>query len=160
MPAPGIDVKLRDSPLAPGTVDIQLDSTGDIAHEDSWDTAIYVSLFTDARATEDQMPIPERRRGWGGNERTPGQQMGGLLWLFEQPRMDRDLANALEDAADGALQWMVTEGYARSVKSTVTLINTERLNLAIRIVHVDGRVEEPLFELWENTGKTFLQEVA
>lgn len=155
-----MDVKLRESPLAPGVADLQLDANGDIAHEESWDTAIFVSLFTDARAEPHQVPVPERRRGWGGNERTPGRQMGGVLWLFEMPRMDRRTANAIEDAAELCLAWMVKEGYATRVKAVATLVDTTRLDLEITITYPDSPVETRLYELWENTGKTFFQEVA
>lgn len=155
-----MDVKLRESPLAPGVADLQLDANGDIAHEESWDAAIYVSLFTDARAEAHQVPVPERRRGWGGNERTPGQQMGSLLWLFEMPRMNRRTANAIEDAAEGCLAWMVKDGYATTVKAKATLATTERLDLEIVITYPDAPVETRLYELWANTGKTFFQEVA
>lgn len=138
-------------------MDLQFDGDGDVAHGETFDTSIVVSLGTDARATAAQMPIPERRRGWIGNDRTPGQEMGGLLWLFEQARLNGATALGIEDIASNALSWFVDEAFATSVVPTAVLQkNANLLLLGIQITHTNGDVEDRYFELWANTGRTFL----
>lgn len=151
----GIDVKLVRSTIVPGVFDLQLDAAGDIATEDSFDTAISVSLFTDARASETQVVLPELRRGWVGNERTPGFQMGGHLWLFQMPRLNQVTANALKDAARGALRWLVEDGFALQIRTEIFLIDSERARLEILITKPNGETETKQFNLWSNSGRTF-----
>ncbi len=151
----GIDCKLSFDAVR-GQYDLALDSLGDIETEDSFSTAILVSLFTDARASADQVPAPELRRGWIGNERTPGFQMGGLLWLFDQARLNRSTANEIEDAAEGALRWMVDEGYAKAVRAKANLVGPEKLTLDVFITQPQGEVESLSFDLWKLTGEASL----
>ena len=163
MAGTGIDVKLGtligEATETRGAYDLQLNAQGDIATEDAFDTAMLVSLFTDARALPSQVALPERRRGWIGDERTPGEQMGGLLWLFQMQRLTRSVANEIEDAAEQALAWMVTEEYAVTVNATATISSEDRLTLEILVTKPSGDVEARLFELWSATGKTFLEPV-
>lgn len=160
MTGTGIDVKLRLSDIVDTAYDIQIGTDGDVVTEDSFDTAIVVSLFTDARALPSQVALPERRRGWIGNERTPGKQMGGILWLFEQQRLNRKTANEIEDAAQQALQWMIDEQYAIAVSAVASIKSATTLTLEILVTKPSGEVESRLFNLWEGTGQTFLAEEA
>ena len=153
--AVGIDVQLFEMTDHHGVYDLQLDANGDVATIDAFDTAIFVSLFADARASDSQVQRPEDRRGWIGNERTPGFEMGGLLWIWDQPRLNRDTANGIEDAAQGALSWLVTDGYALAVSATATLQGPEKLTLTIDITQPDGTVESRQFDLWALTGTVF-----
>ena len=157
--AVGIDCKLIEIESYPGVYDVQLDALGDVATEDSFDTGIFVSLFTDKRAEPSQIARPEDRRGWIGNERTPGFQVGSYLWLFEQSRLTRDVANSIEDASEGALRWMIDDGYAVSVRGAMSLFGSERGSLTLSIIKPDGTVETPLFDLWDLTGITWGVEV-
>jgi len=153
--AVGIDAKLVELSWQPGTFDLQLDANGDIATEDSFDSAIFCSLFTDRRASSSQIALPELRRGWIGDERTPGFQMGSVLWLYEMSRLNRTTANGIEDAAVQALGWMVDEGYAVAVEADMTLEGPEQGTLEIRLTKPTGEVETRLWNLWALTGMDF-----
>ena len=60
--------------------DISIDSVGDIESEDSFDSIIITSLFTDARADKNQVVDPSRRRGWIGN--VVGEFiLGSTIWV-------------------------------------------------------------------------------
>ena len=83
--------------------------------------------------------------------------MGGLLWLFEQARLNGATALAIEDIVDNALSWFVEDGYAEAAKATATLQkNANLLILNTRLTHTNGDVEDRYFELWANTGLNFL----
>ena len=154
-----IDALLHEIPGSPGLYDISFDENGDIASGDQFDTAIVVSLFSDARADESQVAIPELRRGWIGNEETPGDQLGGYLWLFEQSRLTGSLLSDIEDAARGSLRWKVEDGYAESVSAKASREDERRLRLEIQIAAPTGEVETKLFYLWRQTGAAFEAEV-
>ena len=151
MPAVGIDAQLF---RIQGTqiYDVGLAANGDLSTNDAFDTAIFVSLFTDARASYEQVPQPELRRGWHGDERTPGFQLGGFLWLWEQPRSNAEAANGIAVAAEGSLRWMVDGGYAVTVRATAEPFQ-DRIELRIELTSPSGEVEDRLFTLWNQTGK-------
>ena len=74
--------------LENGSFDLVIEN-GDFKNEEGFDTAIWVSLFTDARASESQVLIPENRRGWLGNlvSDVEERQLGSFLWLVEQRKL-------------------------------------------------------------------------
>ncbi len=147
---PGIDAVLQVLP--DGMYDLQIGPDGDILTADSFDTAIIVSLFTDRRAGASEVGASRNRRGWIGNESTPGIEMGSKLWLFEQARNGIDTMNGLADAAQAAIQWLVDDGFAVAVSATATPSNVSLATLSILIERVPGEVERRDFELWQNTG--------
>jgi phage gp46-like protein len=148
--ARGIDATLEELPG--GVFDIEIGFDGDIQTEDSFDTYIKVALFTDRRANEAEVREPERRRGWVGNEHTPGFEMGSKLWLFEQPRLTKTVLNGLEQAAIDALQSMVEENLAVSVRKVSTAVGVDSLTLELEILRDLSQVEKRYFDLWQNTG--------
>jgi len=147
----GIDATLDE--LAGGIFDLRIGFDGDIETKDTFDTAITVSLFSDSRADASQVKNPERRRGWIGNEYTPGFQIGSLLWTFDQTRLTRAVMNQIEDEARAALQWLVDDGLAVAI-SDVTVRSTAqgRVTLSLTIQRSASEVEFRLFTLWQNTG--------
>lgn len=148
----GIDVVLEQQPG--GIFDIAFAFDGDVLTEDAFDTAIIVSLFTDARADVSEVAIPERRRGWAGNEVTPGFVLGGKLWLFTtQSRITRTVMNEMEDAARDSLTWMVDRGLATGITGvSVTMAGIGILRLALTIERSPSQIERRFFELWNATG--------
>lgn len=150
MPATvGIDAKLVLR--ADGLYDIQLNSEGDIDSEDSFDTAIIVSLFSDRRASASEVPDPRFRRGWIGNESNEF-EIGSKLWLFHQARATQDTRNGVRDAADEALEWLVDDGFAEAIQSAELVVLPNGMGLSIEIKRPTGEVVKRFFELWNNTG--------
>lgn len=104
---------------------------------DPIDSAIVLSLFCDARAlAEDRQPDP---RGWWGDALAsqPFDRWGSRLWLLAQRA--KDVPATLLDAefyAGEALQWMLDDGAAQSLKVTAHSAGHETLLLSIVI---DGR---------------------
>jgi len=146
----GIDATLVPVP-GTQTFDMTIDAEGDIASQDSFDAAIVVSLFTDARASESEEWHPEHRRGWIGNEATPGIQIGSKLWLLEQRRLTQTTANDARDFAKAALDWMVGDEHALSVSSTAT-VTPDGLALRVDITRPNSQVVQRFYDLWDNTG--------
>ena len=143
------DIKIRwDNDLFTGDflfVDNDLDT------DEGLGTAVIISLFTDARASDDD-PIPNAnndqgyidKRGWWGDLANPeveGDQIGSKLWLLERAKTTQENLNKAEDYALQALQWLIDDGIAKEV--TVTAERTkigenEVLALSVEITKVDG----------------------
>jgi phage gp46-like protein len=147
--AVGIDAIIEKT--AAGYYDMAIGPDGDLLSGDTFDTAIMVSLFTDARADESEVPQRHRRRGWIGNESTPGVQMGSTLWTLAQTRVTKTLLNQIETIAQNALRWLVGDGYAKSVTSVACLCDPG-IRLTVTIERTNSRVEQRFFDLWQNTG--------
>ena len=122
----------------------------DFASAEGFETAIAVSLFTDARALPTYVQEAKNRRGWVGNILTEERQLGGLLWLLDQTRMTNDTINFARGYADGSLQWIIDDGVARVITVVVTKINNREMNIYIDITEINNTVKRYV-TLWRNT---------
>ena len=147
----GIDAKLKR--LDGGVYDIQIGFNGDVETEDSFDTAILVSLLTERRANESEVLLSHLRRGWIGNEHTPGVDIGSKLWLFDQSRLTRTVMNQIEVEAANALQWLVDNDLAVAVSASVTS-TVDSVTLVVNIQRDNSVTERRFFELWNATGRS------
>lgn len=148
----GIDAVLQELPG--GIYDIEIGFDGDIKTADSFDTYILVALFTDKRADASETLDPARRRGWIGNEHTPGFEMGSKLWLFEQSRLTRTVMNKVETEVLSALQSLVDDGFAVAVRGVELELTDDGVELTVEIERFPSMVEKRHFALWQNTGIT------
>lgn len=126
------DVKLTFSNLK-----LDLDyELGNFTSEQGLETAISLSLFTDSRIAEEELPIGEtERRGWWGDDiaDTQGDQIGSKLWLLERMKATPLTRAKAEEYARSALKWLVDDGVAVSVVVKAMLVDRERIDLSIDI---------------------------
>lgn len=136
-----------------GRFDIAIDG-GDLRSTDGLDTALYVSLHTDARATDQQISVPEYRRGWIGNIASPvtGRQLGSLLWLVDQRRLTQTTLNEVVDYARKSLQWMIDDGICVNVEVSGSIVPTQGIRLNITMTSKQGVTESRYVNLWQQTG--------
>jgi phage gp46-like protein len=135
-------------------IDWRLDG-GDLASDNGLTTAVVISLFTDARARDDDvLPLGQTdRRGWWGDAYPPaeGDRIGSRLWLL---RASKQLQKALIEAremAEEALAWMIADGVARKVEVETFIARFEVMGMLVRIIRPDGRALPIRFDLlWSN----------
>lgn len=127
----------------------------DLTPEDGFDTAIAMSLFTDARAPDNSVAIPEKRRGWMANLESPveGRQIGSLLYLVDQSRLTQDTLNESVNYAQLALNWFVEDFIANLVVVSGEIVPRSGIRLKVVFTAKSGSVSTHYFNLWENTGK-------
>jgi phage gp46-like protein len=90
---------------------------GDLVGDDSLETAILVSLLTDA---EDATLSTGERRGWWGDtfNDDPADRIGSHLWLLRREKQtDATLARAIDYARE-ALGFLIDDGVASNVTVT------------------------------------------
>lgn len=106
--------------------------SGRLATDDGMRTAILISLFTDARAADDET-LPEAggdRRGWWGDayarEQRPDagtardpDRIGSLLWLLSRSKITARTLVQAKQACEEALAWLVRDGIASAVRVVV-----------------------------------------
>ena len=140
-----IDIKILNTNN--NTINI---TNGDFESDEGLSTAIYLSLFTDARAPDDIVANKELQRGWIGNIVSPieGRELGSLLWLVDQSKLTQKNLNDAIGYAESALEWIVEDGFAISIEITGNIIPRKGFELIIDIF-LDDKVKQYYIDLWE-----------
>ena len=140
-----------------GAADLALTSTGDFAPEAGLETAIIISLGTDAMARDDdELPdgTDDRRGWWGDLAEQPGgprDETGSRLWLLDRAVMTQETLRRAEQYAADALAWLVTDGVAERVDVTASEIQPGAIGLAILINAGTARAGHYNF-IWRGIG--------
>jgi phage gp46-like protein len=137
---------------ADGVYDVQIGDDGDFVPIYGFDTSIIMDLLCEERASDDEVVVAARRRGWIGNESSdvPGFEVGSKLWLQYQKRQTSDVRNAIVDAAKDALAWYVPV-FCKEIRVS-GLLESDGISLSIDVVRKSGKVDKLYFRLWELTG--------
>lgn len=129
--------------------------------EDTLQTAVLLSLFTDARAnTDDALPYGQTdKRGWCGQEfvgaasSRADAQWGSRLWLYYSGVATQQHLDGAQFAAQEALAWMVNTGLADRVQveaewhSAGGVQTNERMALRVQIYQ--AKQSKPTYDvLW------------
>lgn len=109
----------------------------DLARDDGLESAVLVSLFTDRRASVEQLRDGDNKsdlRGWWGDFAPPveGDKTGSLLWLLSREKQTRETLARGQQYAKQALDWMVEDKVARAVA-----VQTEYARTGVMLIGVD-----------------------
>ena len=106
-----------------GTADIGI-LDGELELETGFESAVLISLFTDARADDDDiLDVPENKRGWWGDLTLSNDKTGSRLWLLEREKTVNVNLTRAEAYIEEALQWMLDDEVVSKINVT-----TERQN--------------------------------
>ena len=119
-----------------------------LAADRDLETAVILSLFTDASArADDVLPdLTDDRRGWWGNWQSPERlELGSRLWLLSREKSTEDVRRRAEGYAAEALQWLLDDGVAARVDVGASWRESPpeppaTLALRVRIVRDDGSI--------------------
>ena len=128
--------------------DMFVDGADVAANADGLQTAILVSLFTDARVPADDLPEGEtERRGWWGDQLGDGaDEYGSKLWLLRRRKRERDIPAQAAAYAREALQWMVEDDVAVKVTADAEWAGLDELRLRVVVSLPEGSDREFQFE--------------
>lgn len=122
--------------IAPRIVD------NDFAPDEGFETAVIISLFTDARIIEEQLPQGQtNRRGWWGDLfSVAADKIGSRFWLLTREKKTTEVLRRYEDYTREALNWMIEDGIAKTVTAVASysLQAPRPLLLDIMIIKADG----------------------
>ncbi len=123
---------------------------GDLAIDQGLQTAVLVSLFSDARAAEDdELPVEaESRRGFWAD--SAEDRFGSKLWLLRRTVLSRETVNLAQDYAQQALRWLLDEGIAQAVR-VVAEAAGGILHLSIEITRGTARRWDAIWKATEET---------
>lgn len=126
-------------------IDIQLNSDeSDLLNEPGLETAVIISIFSERRVTEEELPDGETdKRGWWGDllSDVQGDQIGSKLWT--KRRAKATIANklAIKEALRNCLLWMIEDGLASSVEVDASFPKPSEILLKVDIQRPSGKNE-------------------
>lgn len=122
---------------------------GQIKPTEGFDTAIFISLFSDKRASDSEQSDPLKRRGWIGDI---GQidQIGSKLWFLEQARINTSTLNKAVDFAQKGLAWFVEDSLAKKIEVTGRL-EPNTVILSVIITTPDNKTINFSVDIWRKT---------
>ena len=116
----------------------------DLEAEDGLETAVIVSLFTDARVRPDELPegLTWRRGFWGTAVDDEPRQFGSKLWLLSREKATQaTLVRARQYCID-ALQWLIQDGVAVAVNVQTFYSAPGVMRVLVDVVMPDTSREE------------------
>ena len=150
------DIKIIWSPsLMEGDFEFS-NSINDLTGDAGIGTAIVISLFSDRRASDDDI-LPDvnnlDKRGWWGDLGFPEfeeDRIGSKLWLLGREKTLDSVLMKAKSYAEEALQWMIDDGVAIKIEVSVErvgVIGTDILALLVEIYREFGGKRTYKYEL-------------
>lgn len=115
----------------------------DLARDDGLESAVLVSLFTDRRATVEQIRAgedPTDLRGWWGDYQptVEGDRTGSLLWLLRREKQTPETLERARKYATEALAWMIEDRVASRVELTTEYVRDGVMGILAVITRPSG----------------------
>jgi phage gp46-like protein len=112
----------------------------DLLIDDGFDTAVYISLFTDERDTGSD-DVNQSGGYWGdaldlSSIAVP--PLGSLLWKYSRAVVTSEVINSIKTACSDALRWMIDDGIAGLVNVTASEIGNNSYVFGISITRPDN----------------------
>lgn len=134
--------------------DLALDS-GRLATDDGLRTAMLISLFTDARAGDDDR-LPDEGadpRGWWGNAFKPGddapEELGSKLWLLSREKLTAANVERGRAYAADALAWLKRAGIVSALTVRAAAVSGQMLAIAVEVERPEGPARQVYDFVWE-----------
>lgn len=127
---------------------------GDLETDDGLTTAILISLFSDARAADDDElpdPLNSNKRGWWGGQYLSDDEEDTpfcKLWLLERSKTTQEVLTKAKNYVEDALQWLIDDEIASSVDVEIERqgpVESQILAIKVGITVSDTRYIELLF---------------
>lgn len=144
-----------------GTARLQRDDLGALALDDSLETMVLLSLFTDAEATEEEIRAAGlyQQRGWWAEADSLRDQnrprMGSKLWLLSRGKTTLATLRRAEHYAVDALTWLVDRKIAAGIRVAASRPRSGVCGLDVTIIK-PNKLLPPYRRLWEVRSDVFL----
>lgn len=102
------------------------------ATESGLRTAVTISLFTDKRVSENELPEWEDNKRGFWADAIEGNKIGSKLWLLNRGKVDRETKALCQEYALEALQWMIEDRLVRDI-SAIAYFEDNNLKLEIEL---------------------------
>lgn len=119
---------------------------GDLKFEQGLETACIISLFSDQRITEEELPPGlSSKRGWWGDvfPEIEGDKIGSKLWILNRNVNSLATVAQLETLAKESLAWMIEDGVATAieVEASINENNPSQSDISVEITRPTGETD-------------------
>jgi phage gp46-like protein len=126
-------------------------AANDLQTDAGLESAVLISLFTDRRATLNDV-IPDGtddRRGWWGDSfpAVAADLIGSRLWLLHREKELQTVLNRAQEYGREALQWMIDDRVLARIDVTAEVVRRGVLGLLVVPYRPDGRSTQFRYEL-------------
>lgn len=116
---------------------------GDLVVDEGLESAVLVSLFTDRRASLEQLRPGDDTtdlRGWWGDvvPAAAGDETGSHLWLLQREKQEPAVLARAKQYAEAALQWMVDDKVASRIEVATEFVARGVMAITATIARPDG----------------------
>lgn len=123
----------------------------DLETEDSLKTAIIISLFTDRRITQEELPPEEKSLMGCWTDALDEDLIGSKLWLLKRQKITPQVVTQARQYCEEALQWLFDDGIAEQVIVTTERSGLFQLSIEIQIIRPqDSNISQKYFFIWES----------
>lgn len=144
-----------------GAARLSKDSNGSLSVDQSLETVVILSIFTNVHATEGEIKAAglDTQLGWWADAdtlRDPGRRpWGSKFWLLSRGKTTLETLRRLEGYVVSALQWLVDEGIVASVSCQATRLRPGVVGLDLTLTRPSKLL--PAFRrFWEVRTDAFL----
>lgn len=148
-----IDDNRPDKVFDDNNFHFRINEAGDLLSDDTFYSAINVSLFTDRRADVSEIEQPQKRRGWEGDEflNLEDYLIGSKLWLLDQARLTIEIKNKAVNFVRNSLQHFVDTGVCDRIEVTGQRILPEILKITSTFFVENNIISSFTFDVWKKT---------
>jgi phage gp46-like protein len=135
----------------PQIYDLARTSDQTLDSEEGLQTAITLSLFSNARALPDDVLVdPTDRKGWWGDTYAdnPGDSFGSRLWQLQGQPISTELLTTMDQMIHEALQWMVDDRLISGVDVELSQVRHGVIGATIGVLRPQNGTVQPL-GTWE-----------
>lgn len=114
---------------------------GDLESDEGLESAVAISLFTDKRVTDEQLPYGKKdKKGWWGDmvPEVEQDQIGSRLWTIDPSKTTTDTLRLSEDYCREALNWLIEDGLSNEINIISDYNDNRHLIIDIEIIKPDN----------------------
>ena len=130
--------------------DIKVEN-GDLVADKGLETAVAISLFSERRVSDEDLPdLESNKRGWWGDifPEQDQDQIGSRLWTIDRSKVLTETLRRSEELCKESLTWMQEDGIADEIKIESIYNDDKNMITTIEITRPDEQTER-FSVLWD-----------
>lgn len=130
--------------------DLALDGD-DFKADNGLETAVAISLFSDRRVSDEELPqLEQGKRGWWGDmfPEIDQDRIGSRIWTVLRDKATTEILNRVNELCREALEWMQEDGIAGEIEISSEYNESKQLITSIEISEPDETTQR-FSVLWD-----------
>lgn len=116
----------------------------DLLADNGLETAVAISVFTDRRVSDEELPdLETKKRGWWGDmfPEIDLDRIGSRLWTLDRSKTTVETLNRMNELCKESLNWMLEDGIAGEIAVNSEYNDNKQMITTIEISRPDEQSE-------------------